>query len=131
MKIVCIGGSGNISTSVVRLALSRGHQVTILNRSGDAALEALGARHIPCDVRSGSALEAVLIVNLDASLFTEVFNSISTNKQAYLAMNHQGILAAWSQNGLPYIQAGNDIFNILRFVILRIIYFIKAMRYIF
>ena len=62
---------------------------------------------------SGSALEAVLIVNLDASLFTEVFNSISTNKQAYLAMNHQGILAAWSQNGLPYIQAGNDIFNAL------------------
>ena len=69
MKIVCIGGSGNISTSVVRLALSRGHQVTILNRSGDAALEALGARHIPCDVRSGSALEdAVRELDMDVAM---------------------------------------------------------------
>jgi nucleoside-diphosphate-sugar epimerase len=32
MKICVVGGTGNISTSIVRLLLDRGHQVTIFNR---------------------------------------------------------------------------------------------------
>lgn len=57
MNILCIGGSGNISASVVRYGLSKGHEMYILNRHGDAALEALGARHIACDIHDGDALK--------------------------------------------------------------------------
>ncbi|MBL8160617.1 MAG: NAD-dependent epimerase/dehydratase family protein [Anaerolineae bacterium] len=48
MRIVIIGGTGNISTSVVRLLLGQGHDVTCYNRSGaapDGARPMQGNRH--------------------------------------------------------------------------------------
>src|SRR6185295_6413251 len=61
MKLLFIGGTGNISTACVELALARGHEVTILSRGrqplppgvtalrGDrderACLDAAAARH--------------------------------------------------------------------------------------
>lgn len=69
MKILCIGGSGNISASVVKLGLSRGHEIMILNRHGDKELEALGARHIPCDINEGTQLkDAVAGLDIDVAM---------------------------------------------------------------
>ena len=41
MKILYIGGTGNISAASVRLALAQGHEVTLLNR-GNRSLESYG-----------------------------------------------------------------------------------------
>lgn len=69
MKILCIGGSGNISTSVVKRGLALGHEMMILNRHGDSRLEALGARHIPCDIHEENQLkEAVCGLDIDVAM---------------------------------------------------------------
>lgn len=48
MKVGIVGGTGNISTSVVRLLLERGHDVTCITRGSSGALPE-GARHLPGD----------------------------------------------------------------------------------
>ena len=48
MKVGIVGGSGNISTSVVRLLLERGHDVTCITRGSSGALPE-GARHLAGD----------------------------------------------------------------------------------
>lgn len=69
MNILCIGGSGNISASVVRLGIKKGHHMYILNRHGDTALEALGAEHIACDIHDGNALKnAVAGLDIDVAM---------------------------------------------------------------
>src|SRR5918993_2813764 len=45
MKVGIVGGTGNISTSVVRLLLERGHDVTCITRGTSGALPD-GARHL-------------------------------------------------------------------------------------
>ena len=37
MRVVVVGGTGNISTSIVRLLLEHGHDVTCVNRGTTAA----------------------------------------------------------------------------------------------
>jgi len=32
MKVIVLGGTGNISTSIVRLLLEQGHEVSVFNR---------------------------------------------------------------------------------------------------
>lgn len=63
MKILFIGGTGNISAACVRLALSEGHEVSILNR-GTRPLADYGipadARSIVADVYNESSLQAAL-----------------------------------------------------------------------
>jgi len=48
MRVVVIGGTGNISTSIVRVLLERGHEVTCFNRGLTAPLPE-GVRHIQGD----------------------------------------------------------------------------------
>ena len=50
MKVLFIGGTGNISASCVRLAVRKGIEVYVLNR-GNRALELDGARSIVCDIK--------------------------------------------------------------------------------
>ncbi len=45
MRVVVIGGTGNISTSIVRVLLERGHEVTCFNRGRSGALPA-GVRQL-------------------------------------------------------------------------------------
>ncbi|HEY0248522.1 MAG TPA: NAD-dependent epimerase/dehydratase family protein [Gryllotalpicola sp.] len=60
-RFLFIGGTGTISTSCVRLALERGHEVTVLNR-GASQLRSVpeGARLLTADVRDAAAVRAVL-----------------------------------------------------------------------
>ena len=48
MRVGIVGGTGNISTSVVRLLLERGHDVTCITRGSSGALPG-GARHLSGD----------------------------------------------------------------------------------
>lgn len=63
MKILFLGGTGNISAACVRQALADGHEVTLLNR-GKRSLAAFGiserAEVIAADIHDERALEAAL-----------------------------------------------------------------------
>jgi nucleoside-diphosphate-sugar epimerase len=53
MKILFIGGTGNISTSTSRLCIDRGWELWLLNRSGVRSLT--GARSLQLDINSSQA----------------------------------------------------------------------------
>jgi nucleoside-diphosphate-sugar epimerase len=62
MKLLFIGGTGNISAACVRLAIDQGHEVHILNR-GKRMLEdhgIVGARSIVADIHDEAATAAAL-----------------------------------------------------------------------
>lgn len=62
MKILYIGGTGNISAASVRLAVTQGHEVTLLNR-GKRPLtdyEIEGAESLVADINDESAVEKAL-----------------------------------------------------------------------
>jgi nucleoside-diphosphate-sugar epimerase len=49
MKILLIGGTGNISSSITKRCLEQGHEVFLLNRGNNRELEKYGAKYIICD----------------------------------------------------------------------------------
>jgi nucleoside-diphosphate-sugar epimerase len=59
MKVCVVGGTGNISTSIVRLLLEVGHEVTVFNRGRSAGLPA-GVRVIQGDRKERAAFEAAM-----------------------------------------------------------------------
>ena len=72
MKLLFIGGTGNISTAVSRAALAAGHQLTLLNRGQrDVALP--GARVVVADITRPATVEAAL----GAEKFDAVVNWIA------------------------------------------------------
>src|SRR6185437_15483272 len=56
MKVLFIGGTGNISKVCAELAVARGYDVTLLNRGKNAAIP--GTRHIALDIADPSAAVA-------------------------------------------------------------------------
>lgn len=64
MKILFIGGTGIISTACTRLAIARGFDVTLLNRSRRETLP--GARQLTADIESSSAAAALGAEHWDA-----------------------------------------------------------------
>jgi nucleoside-diphosphate-sugar epimerase len=58
MKLLFIGGTGNISTSCSRLALQLGHELWLLHRPGRPGIE--GALDLPCDINDERAAAAAL-----------------------------------------------------------------------
>jgi len=59
MKVLFIGGTGNISTSVSHMAIERGMQLTLLNR-GQQKLSIQGARNITADFYNLEQTQAAL-----------------------------------------------------------------------
>ncbi len=59
MKALFIGGTGNISTSVSRLAVRRGIELFLLNR-GRTGSDIEGARTLSCDINDEKAVTALL-----------------------------------------------------------------------
>lgn len=57
MKVLLIGGTGNISSSVTRRCLELGYDVYLLNRGNDREFESLGAEYIICDIRNKEEME--------------------------------------------------------------------------
>ena len=60
MRFLFIGGTGLISSEVTKLALARGHEVFLLNRSSGADYAALGAEHIRADIREPQQVKAAI-----------------------------------------------------------------------
>ncbi len=58
MKVLFIGGTGTISTACTQLALSRGFDVTLLNRARRESFP--GARQIKADIAEAAATQAAL-----------------------------------------------------------------------
>src|SRR5687767_2839095 len=69
-RILFIGGSGVISTSSVRLAVAKGHQVTVLNRGKS------GARDLPDEVETLVA-DATDQAAVSAALGDREFDSVA------------------------------------------------------
>jgi len=59
MRVCIVGGTGNISTSIVRLLLEEGHDVTCFNR-GESGTSPDGARHIQGNRDDTEAYEATM-----------------------------------------------------------------------
>ena len=58
MKLLFVGGPGNISTSCSRLALQLGHELWLLHRPGRPGIA--GARDLHCDINDEAAAAAAL-----------------------------------------------------------------------
>jgi nucleoside-diphosphate-sugar epimerase len=58
MKVLFIGGTGIISTACTELAVARGFEVTLLNRSGRAGIS--GARALAADINNRAAAAAAV-----------------------------------------------------------------------
>jgi nucleoside-diphosphate-sugar epimerase len=72
MKALVIGGTGTISSDVVRFAIAQGWDITLLNRGQRAKNAPPGARLIECDVRDEGAVKKAL----DGMYFDVVANFI-------------------------------------------------------
>lgn len=59
MKILFIGGTGNISTAVSRLAVEKGHELYLLNR-GHRDVDLPGAHSLVADINDPAAVEKAL-----------------------------------------------------------------------
>jgi nucleoside-diphosphate-sugar epimerase len=57
MKVLMIGGTGNISSSITRLLLARGDDVWLFNRGTRRELEVLGAKYIVGDLRDPDGMK--------------------------------------------------------------------------
>ncbi len=58
MKLLFIGGTGNISTSCSKLALQQGHELWLLHRPGRPGIA--GAHDLPCDINDEAAAAKAL-----------------------------------------------------------------------
>jgi nucleoside-diphosphate-sugar epimerase len=81
MKILFIGGTGNISLATSRALLSQGHELWLLNRTGQHP-ELVGAHFIRGDINSGQAQQQVqeqvwdVVVNWIAFTAADVIRDI-------------------------------------------------------
>jgi uncharacterized protein YbjT (DUF2867 family) len=76
MKVVVVGGTGNISTSIVRLLLELGHEVTCFNR-GKSGLVPAGAKVIYGDRSDRKMYEQTM----QAQQFDAAIDMISFNRE--------------------------------------------------
>ncbi len=59
MKVLFIGGTGNISTSVSRLCIKKGYELYLLNR-GQSDVKIEGAKHIKCNINEIDKMKELL-----------------------------------------------------------------------
>jgi len=60
MRILFIGGTGNISTACSRLALDKGYEVYMLNRGNIDRPDLQGAKSIRCDIKKPAEVKSAL-----------------------------------------------------------------------
>ncbi|HEX7625617.1 MAG TPA: SDR family oxidoreductase [Gaiellaceae bacterium] len=60
MRVLFIGGTGNISTAATRLLVEQGVDVTVLHRGGSGVVLPDAVRHLLADIRDRAALAEVL-----------------------------------------------------------------------
>jgi len=104
MKVCVVGGSGNISTSIVRLLLKQGHEVTCFNRGVSEGLPA-GARLIKGDRTEAEAFEqAMQREHFDAAIDMICFNADQARSdiRAFRGVRHFVMCSTVCTYGIDY-----------------------------
>lgn len=104
MKICVVGGSGNISTSIVRLLLEQGHEVACFNRGVSEGLPT-GARLIKGDRTEKEAFEqAMLGERFDAAIDMICFNAdqARSDVRAFRGVRHFIMCSTVCTYGIDY-----------------------------
>ena len=86
MKVLFIGGTGNISTSVSRFCVEKGIELYLLNR-GTRSVEIPGAKVITGDITSPDTTAAVKNLNWDCVVNWIAFNVIDIERDINLFRN--------------------------------------------
>ena len=63
MRVLVIGGTGLMSTEIVRQLLERGDEVTVCNRGASGRQPPAGVRQIVADRREPKTFEALMAAN--------------------------------------------------------------------
>ena len=105
MKILFLGGTGIISTACSQLAVARGHEVALLNRSRRETIP--GAQTIIADIAEGNVADAIGGQRWDAvvdfiafdavhgkPLWHSRIGNVSNAPQTYLVDGRQHVLVA-------------------------------------
>lgn len=79
MKILLLGGTGTISTACTQLALARGYEVTLLNRSRRETIP--GARALVADINGPEAAGALADQQWDAVVDFIAFDAAAVEKR--------------------------------------------------
>jgi|GEM_PF-170966 len=106
MKIVIVGGTGNISTSLVRLLVGQGHEVTCFNRGQRGSLPP-GARLIKGDREDEAAFEnAMQREKFDAAVDVICFNAkqAQSSLRAFRGVGHFVQCSTVCTYGIQYEQ---------------------------
>jgi nucleoside-diphosphate-sugar epimerase len=104
MKVGVLGGTGNISTSIVRLLLERGHEVVCFNRARRGSPPD-GVRTVVCDRKDRPAFEAaVQAERLDAGIDMICFNreDAESSLRAFRGVGHFVHCSTVCTYGLQY-----------------------------
>ena len=104
MKVCVVGGTGNISTSVVRLLLRLGHQVTCFNR-GKSGMAPDGARAMRGDRLDREAFERRMQAeSFDAAIDMLCFNreDASSSVRAFTGVKHFVHCSSVATYGIEY-----------------------------
>ena len=90
MRVCVLGGTGNISTSIVKLLVEVGHEVTVANRGHSPGLLP-GVRHIQCDRKDRAAFEqAMQAERFDAAIDMICFDEADalSTLRAFVRVKH-------------------------------------------
>ena len=104
MKVCVIGGTGNISTSIVRVLLERGHEVTCFNRGMTPGLPE-GVRHIQGDRKDYEGfVEAMHKENFDAAIDMKCYNAEDAEAavRAFEGIGHYVFCSTTCTYGVEY-----------------------------
>ena len=104
MRVVVIGGTGNISKSIVRVLLERGHDVTCFNRGITAALPE-GVRHIQGDRRDREFFEETMQrEKFDAAIDMRCYNAedAESDVRAFAGIGHFVFCSTTCTYGVDY-----------------------------
>ena len=86
MKVLFVGGTGNISTSVSRLCIERGINLYLLNR-GTRNVELAGAKIITGDITSSEIADALKSHTWDCVVNWIAFNENDVERDIKLFRN--------------------------------------------
>lgn len=104
MRVVVIGGTGNISESIVRVLLERGHDVTCFNRGITGKLPE-GVRHIQGDRLDREAFEKTMQQEkFDAAIDMKCFNAedAESDVRAFAGIGHFVFCSTTCTYGVDY-----------------------------
>jgi nucleoside-diphosphate-sugar epimerase len=82
VKLLFLGGTGNLSTACAREALAEGHRLTILTRGQREAEQLAGVEHVKGDAGDAATLEGLAVRGFDAVVDFIAFDADDVRRDA-------------------------------------------------